>query len=305
MLDFVDIKEEGLAEKLTDEDIGGILVCIDAKNNLKKLRLTRCSKVVGHGLDPVRGSVVLEDFDASTIATRKWENGSYRTVKSISAEAVVPILDSIIDADGNSLRELSLPQDWKEGTARNEPPLREFFAKFNQLMQGKELECAHCHELCRGDGETLSCEICCKNRNCDGCVEYGVPMDVNYPFVRSCDHCDQMLCSSCGSHSICEGCGSAFCSLCADIDDVDAGAWCGGQHCYSERMCLGCRMPESPADLTDCESCRGLVAPKLAEDNERLRNEVEQLSQVDEENKQLRKENDEMRKKFAALGILA
>ena len=44
ILDFVDI-EEGLAKKLTDDDIGGILVCIDAKASLKKLRLTRCQNM--------------------------------------------------------------------------------------------------------------------------------------------------------------------------------------------------------------------------------------------------------------------
>ena len=271
VLNFVDI-EEDLAKKLTDDDIGAILVCIDAKNNLKKLRLTHCYKLVGYGLEPLRGSVVLEKFDASKTVVYK--------------EAVVPLLDSIIDADGNSLRHLNLPEDWTKGKARNEAPLCEFFAKFNQLMLSEALKCAHCEQPCTSDDGFLSCEICCKNRNCTRCVESGdIPMwDDDYLFVRSCDHCDLMLCSRCGSHSICEGCNSAFCELCAGIDSVDPAVRCGDNYCYADKRCMGCRMQEGHD--TDCHACHGLIYA--------------------EEVKQLRKENEELRERLSsALGILS
>ena len=48
-LDFGDI-EKDLAVQLTDDDISGVLVCIDAVNNLKKLSLTNCINITGVGL---------------------------------------------------------------------------------------------------------------------------------------------------------------------------------------------------------------------------------------------------------------
>ena len=62
VLDFVDVKS-GLAAKLTDEDLGAILVCIDANINLKQLNLTHCSTIVGHGLWPLCSPSILKTLD--------------------------------------------------------------------------------------------------------------------------------------------------------------------------------------------------------------------------------------------------
>ena len=123
--------DDNLAEKISDDDIGAVLVCIDAKNTLKCLQLRRCEVVVGHGLEPLRGSVVLEEFNASNIYFQTWGN---RNQPSLSESAAVPILESIIDTDGNNLRTVSLPSKWRTGESRNVPPLSEFFTKFNALM---------------------------------------------------------------------------------------------------------------------------------------------------------------------------
>ena len=47
----------------------------------------------------------------------------------ISRRAIGPILDSIVDAKGNSLRRISLPPLWTVGQARTEPPLRDCFSQ--------------------------------------------------------------------------------------------------------------------------------------------------------------------------------
>ena len=39
-------------------DICGILMCINARNNLKTLQLTHCINIIGHGLAPLHGSAV-------------------------------------------------------------------------------------------------------------------------------------------------------------------------------------------------------------------------------------------------------
>lgn len=52
-LGFTKISEE-LAGKLTDDDIGAVLVCIDAKNkNLNTIGLSLCTKLIGHGYPSV------------------------------------------------------------------------------------------------------------------------------------------------------------------------------------------------------------------------------------------------------------
>ena len=93
----IDVK---LAAKIADDDIGAVLVCIGAKKTLKSLQFRRCDWVVGHGLEPLRGSVVLEEFNYC----EAYYGGIFNS--SISEAAVVPILQSIIDTDGNHLRKV-------------------------------------------------------------------------------------------------------------------------------------------------------------------------------------------------------
>eukprot|EP00579_Thalassiosira_antarctica_P015082 CAMPEP_0201941836 /NCGR_PEP_ID=MMETSP0903-20130614/47802_1 /ASSEMBLY_ACC=CAM_ASM_000552 /TAXON_ID=420261 /ORGANISM="Thalassiosira antarctica, Strain CCMP982" /LENGTH=430 /DNA_ID=CAMNT_0048484015 /DNA_START=24 /DNA_END=1316 /DNA_ORIENTATION=- len=315
VLDFVDV-EESLAKKLTDDDIGSVLVCINARDSLKKLRLIRCHKFVGQGLEPLRGSVVLEHIDIGgriahgRCAVPLWrykrslsvrynveigemgyasdemgyasdELATLSYKRSLSEAAIIPILDSIIDADGNTFRKLDLPEEWKTGQTRNEPPLLQFLEKFNPLMLSEQSECENCSELCR-----LFCEICftCFKRVCDDCIE-NFHM---YPTsVQSCGRCSQTLCDSCGDHAVCETCNSVYCSLCADIDDVDAAVSCGNYRCSEKSLCLGCR---SPDNCPGCESCQSVVWPKLVDERDRLA----------EETKQLRKENHELRKRLSS-----
>eukprot|EP00985_Skeletonema_marinoi_P006094 scaffold2645_cov96-Skeletonema_marinoi.AAC.1 len=65
-LDFEDI-EEDLAIKLSDGDISAVLTCIDAVNRLKTLKLTNCINIIGVGLEPLRGSSIIEQIDLSLV----------------------------------------------------------------------------------------------------------------------------------------------------------------------------------------------------------------------------------------------
>ena len=101
--------------------------------------------------------------------------------------------------------------------------------------------------VCNGD---FSCHACLERfcAHCNEGYDYG-------PTVRLCGHCNQTMCDSCGEHVVCSECISAVCSLCADIDGVETPTSCGARYCY-ESMCMACRLPDDPNDLTDCESCR-------------------------------------------------
>jgi len=79
-LDFIDIPAS-VASKLTDDDIRDVLLCLDAKNKLKRLTLTNCTSVVGHFLEPLRCSTVLEKLDLGLIRqfeTSYWREASER-----------------------------------------------------------------------------------------------------------------------------------------------------------------------------------------------------------------------------------
>jgi len=65
-LDFGDI-DKNLAEKLKDNDIRYILDIIDAVNNTRCIKLTGCVNIIGSGLSPLRGSIVLKQLDLSLV----------------------------------------------------------------------------------------------------------------------------------------------------------------------------------------------------------------------------------------------
>ena len=65
-LDFEDV-EKTVANQLTDDDLFAILLCINAKETLQKLKLAECINVTGRGLNPLRGSIALKQIDISLL----------------------------------------------------------------------------------------------------------------------------------------------------------------------------------------------------------------------------------------------
>ena len=66
-LDFDDIiKDVRLVRRLSDDDLGAILTCIDAKNTLKKLHMSAdrttgsYADTIGNGFKPLLGSIMSE-----------------------------------------------------------------------------------------------------------------------------------------------------------------------------------------------------------------------------------------------------
>ncbi|KAL3807030.1 hypothetical protein ACHAXA_004779 [Cyclostephanos tholiformis] len=107
IIDFFDI-EKSLQVRLTDDDLYGILTCVDAVSTLKKLKLTHCIQVTGLGLEPIRRSVILEQLDLSQVGEHElpYFTGN---MQLICEETVLPILDSILDSNG-ALKHLEFPK---------------------------------------------------------------------------------------------------------------------------------------------------------------------------------------------------
>jgi hypothetical protein len=97
-IDFGD-RGDDVTSKLTDKDVYHILNCVDAVNNLERLFLTHCYKVKGHGLEPLSGSTRLQQIDLSLLSRFEAPTSPDDNVEdSLSTEAIVPLMNSIIES---------------------------------------------------------------------------------------------------------------------------------------------------------------------------------------------------------------
>jgi len=136
-LDFGDI-EESLVEKLVDDDLANILTCINAKQLTRTLKLTYCVKIKGCGLSPLSGSTVLEKIDLSLARQR---NKPDRIKPRISDEAVLPILDSILNAEGSVLKQVQFPAKWERTVTFRQS---DFLSRLNRSLIERDQSCSRC-----------------------------------------------------------------------------------------------------------------------------------------------------------------
>ena len=118
-LDVGDLEQYNVlpySTNLTDDDLYSVLVAIDAINNLKSLQLTGCTKVTGRGLEPLRGSAVIESIDLGL--ANCGQSPTYHCwgdkVPEIAEKDVLPILDSIVATEDNALKFIMLPKKWRD-----------------------------------------------------------------------------------------------------------------------------------------------------------------------------------------------
>lgn len=57
--------DKDMTSKLSDDEVGLILECIDARNKLQTLRLAGCVSISGRGLEALGGSTILKHVDLS------------------------------------------------------------------------------------------------------------------------------------------------------------------------------------------------------------------------------------------------
>ena len=274
-LDFADI-EKSLSEKLNDDDISDILTTIGARTNTKCLKITGCVNILGGGLSPLRGSTVLEQIDLSCAA--QYEKPDLNPAPSISDEVVIPILDSIVRADGTSLAHLQLPFKWRKvGEGGRSTQLTELLETYDNLVfSRREGKCSVCRELCcerehfrkwmyrnpKSSYYGLQNHTCSKCLKCF-CLEcetenetpwlcFCVNCEKDYCSdctpSRKCDFCYETYCEGCDIVKKCEDCGQDFCARC-EPDERDTCA-CGGEKVYCNH-CL--------PDTYECqkEGCNG------------------------------------------------
>mmetsp|Transcript_1428 Transcript_1428/g.2544 ORF Transcript_1428/g.2544 Transcript_1428/m.2544 type:complete len:478 (+) Transcript_1428:119-1552(+) len=253
-LDFGEI-EKDLAAKLSDDDIHKILLCTDAVNRVKRLMLTNCTHIKGVGLEPLRGSIIIEQIDLSLVAYH--ESPVLDPAPPISWVYVLPILDSIISQAGYELKLLEFPKHWLDSS----DPIQ-FLDRYLHMWSNRfELTC-----LSTGCNEIVNeVELCCKCMNyyCDFCVT-----DDDERMIAYCDKCEKRYCYECVAIKDCRCCHQSYCSGHCDVSFHECCEGCG-------KICPDCDTEERRCHRCKdrwCDDCGGEVIQKCSFCNIRLCN---------------------------------
>lgn len=251
-LDFAEIRE--YTGDPSDEDLRALLLSIDAKNTLKTLRLEGCTQIVGHGLEPLGESTVLQCLSLP----HRRVNGEVTTY-ALSIDIVIPIIVSMFNAGTNPLNRLellkNLPFGWLHEQSRLETsPLREVLTNINQLLLNE-------NSVCNCGNPFIRACFTCFERTCNECG-------------TSCNNCGITLCDGCDDYDLaqCNGCGSVFCSVCAQLDTVDDPRSC---RYGCEYQCFGCIGGQN----SPCGDCFVLHLPKIIARHQAQLTEIAQLRQ--------------------------
>jgi len=217
-LDFKDIQEAVYGGRsLTDNDIRWVLLCIDAQNKTKSLKFTNCVGITGCGLELLMRSTVLERIDLSLVGDH--ENPAITPEPPISAAVVIPILNSILNTQGNSLVHVQLPKKWRE---ERSDVLTQFLARFDRMLNERRFQCSKGCGICEGnegfqlanqrDGVIdITCYQCMENF-CFGCFENCE--------IDQCKCCEKVYCSGCNKVEWCEMCGDTMTCRACDVVKV-------------------------------------------------------------------------------------
>ena len=298
-----------MAGKLSDDDIGALLVSIKAKQKLRVLRMDYCCNIVGHGLKPLIGSLVFDSinlYDGEKYIKRFNPESEYMNKDSyrywyaykrgkMDVEIISLLLNSMVNL--NLLEFVRMNKHMNLRFYRN----REFIIKINQLLLSKG-KCETCEENSeREDDESIACDhVClyCFTCLCNDCNDYEYEYDWggNLHQIKRCGKCELTFCRRCENFAECSDCESIYCYSCSQDEDIDAAILCDNCKKLSHDMvhprCFGCDPYPS------CNDCLALSYPKLVAQNEKLSEENEQ---VKEENEQLREEVEELREKLSSM----
>ena len=222
----LDFEEPGCADfllRMSDDDLGAALACIDAKNKLKRLRIGWCVNITGSGLEPLRGAKELQQLDLSNID---------RSSEKFSEGVALPILESFIF--NSPLRQLCLPRKWCRSAASSyfDPgPSSQlvggFVRRYTEHLESFSFDCA-------GHDDPNTCDMAEGARWIDliGC--YGFQNYTCYSCLRNCCRSSRKVAvSKCGS------CLRNYCNECIPV------SWC-----CSRSVCSKCAVLASIAIAT-------------------------------------------------------
>ena len=242
---------------LDDDDLRAVLLCIDAANIVKSLKLTRCHNITGRGLEPLRESKIIQLIDLSLVGV----HDDQRVYSKLKVKEVVPILKSIVinKSGGAPLRHVHLPFQWRQ---EKKEELTYFILAYNGSLHlspppkccnhdHPEIECTENSATSlevRGWDYGIQINKCykCLDEFCSDCTDGDWDLGCFY-----CGMCEKVICNRCSGyyHLWCEFCCATICEPCVDMGKAVICNDCGEvQSCIS---CEGVRYSEKH----DCYLC--------------------------------------------------
>lgn len=227
-LDFGDVPQ-ALASRLNDEHLRCILINVDAKKNLKVLKLTHCVGMTGIGLEPLRGSTVLELVDVSLLKLH--ESPTVDSESFISEAVVLPILDSILEqGERSALKHIQFHKNWRE---RSSPWFEDFMSRYQGFFSTTHRNV--CSRCANSAPEGFTCYLCL-NYICMDCLLSAAEADPETQRVPG---------------SYCISCEKSFCRRCIAFKQ------CQGDNCVSRQRdnCIVCAQTCKTCNITQCLLC--------------------------------------------------
>ena len=286
VLDFVDIPIP-LASRLTDNDVGAVLVCIDAKNNLTRLKLTHCLNVVGTGLGPLRGSTVLQyldleivrEFEEPWYQNKKFERRGFAEIMLFEGP-VFEVLDAILEEEGNSLKRFLYPYKWYDNASEtneikrlNEGNKTMWTKRFKQFVSdhnavlNKFACCLYFGSVHGGDICTLLKENSPRDE-ANLCLSCGETSEYS-----NCSHCNEIICLDCCETKECSDCDVRYCPSCrADHGLAQEVTWCENVE-WCEPYCSMCRLKKCKNGY-NCDGCRKMTFDALFEECDKNQSQI-------------------------------
>ena len=280
-LDFADL-EITLASKLTDRDLFAVLMCVNAKENIQKLKLTHCVGIVGNGLKPLARSSVLKQIDLSLVQPFVIPDNSGIT-GMISEESVLPIINDILHLQGSSFQHLQMPHTWD--LEKRSETMKLFLHENKHAINPLSRWC-YFGFTCNARVHIENLQNDNKMDRADRCVGCGSQS------FSACDHCGEIDCffpCSMDSHYskqfrdmapldmfTCHGCSMTSCLRCrkkriAKAENVVCShsaskPWEEADHIY----CRNCRYQFCCNGSLDCKKCKGMVFDRVLEERNLL-----------------------------------
>ena len=265
-LDFSEVEKE-LVAKLNDEHLCTMLVCFDAKSTIKVLKLVSCLNIIGWGLEPLRGSRIIRQLDLSLVGRFESPTIEADKVVVLSEDAVLPIIQSIVDVQGSKLKQIVFPNHWSSGDEQSQR-LGQFIESYSRHLNGQNFCCAR--EACGViiNRESPRDDWFYNNMQASTCYECGAMACLRCEEdselrMTHCEKCEKVYCENCVPESYCENwCGNMggeICSGCLPTFDCQ----CGNTFCTDcvtkcdecgEGVCEGCN--DSGDRLCTCTNCK-------------------------------------------------
>lgn len=211
--------------RVTDAMLSTLLTQCSARIRTTQLSLVNCTKIMGSGLVPLSGSLVLREIDLRTSHDHMHTHGPSGLNDVLVGDILRPSLES-----PSATKVKQRPQQCRE----------------NQLCSMcTAVSCDYCEtsgqcSVCEEDFCSDCCTECeqCKKVFCDDCQDVTFCEGCNKSFCNNCrvcgfcEPCNKMFCDGCRVSGFCRICRKGFCFDCRMTGWCEK---CGGEFCHECR----------------------------------------------------------------------